>query len=150
MKHSERPILYVEDNPDDEELTLRTLKGAGINNPIHVARDGAQAFEYLFGPQTRPAKPVPTLVILDLQLPKLNGFEVLEKIRKTEATRQLPVVILTSSDADEDIARSYALGVNSYVRKPVEFSEFAEAVRQLGLYWLLLNEPPRQETSKRR
>lgn len=141
---SDRPILLVEDNQDDEELTLMALEDAGISNPIHVARDGAAAVEYLFEPGPGGGeRAAPLLVILDLQLPKLNGFEVLERIRAAESTRSLPVVIMTSSDADEDVARGYQLGVNSYVRKPVESSAFSGVVRQLGLYWLLLNEPAR-------
>jgi two-component system response regulator len=131
----------IEDNPDDEELTLMTLEAAGIRNTIHVARDGAQALAYLFGAEGSPAGELPMLVILDLKLPKVDGFAVLERIRSAQATRSLPVVILTSSDTDEDVARGYALGVNSYVRKPVDFAEFSAAVRTLGLYWVLLNEP---------
>lgn len=142
MKDNKRTILLVEDNPDDEELTVMSLRNVGIANPIHVAQDGIKALEYLFGTGDAPLvdEPTPVLVILDLQLPKVDGFQVLEKMRAAERTRTLPVVILTSSDIDEDIVRGYELGANSYVRKPVEFAEFAAAVRQLGLYWLLLNE----------
>ena len=142
MNARQNPILLVEDNPDDEELTLMALKDAGVQNVVHVARDGAEALAYLFGAEdgeTSQRQPLPTLILLDLMLPKVNGFEVLEKIRETERTRYIPVVILTSSDADADVARSYRLGVNSYVRKPVEFTEFVGAVRQVGLYWVLLN-----------
>lgn len=146
MRANKNPILLVEDNPDDEELTLMALKEAGVQNDIDVARDGAEALEYLLGSEdgegTRP-KPLPALVVLDLMLPKVNGFEVLERIRRTQRTKYVPVVILTSSDTDDDVARSYRLGVNSYVRKPVEFTEFIAAVRQVGLYWVLLNKPIR-------
>lgn len=131
------PILLVEDNPDDEELCLLSLHDAKLENEIHVVRDGTEACEYLFSGE----RPLPVLVMLDLKLPKIDGFEVLRRIRETESTRLLPVVILTSSDVDEDILSSYRLGANSYVRKPVEFSEFTAAVKQLGLYWILLNEP---------
>lgn len=145
MNRNDRPILMVEDNPDDVELTKMALRDAGIRNPIHVASDGVEALEYLFGTDEgksgSPADPIVTL--LDLQLPRVDGFQVLERIRADERTKRLPVVILTSSDAEEDIARGYALGVNSYVRKPVEFAQFAKAVRQLGVYWLLINEPVR-------
>lgn len=138
------PILLVEDNPDDEELTVMALKGAGLHNEILVARDGAEALEYLVGSDKRPSLEAPALVILDLKLPKMNGFEVLERMRATERLRRLPVVVLTSSDTDEDVVRSYELGANSYVRKPVAFAAFATAVRQLGLYWVLLNESRRE------
>jgi two-component system response regulator len=125
------------------------LKDAGVQNVVHVARDGAEALAYLFGSEEGEGserQPLPTLILLDLMLPKVNGFEVLEKIRETERTRYIPVVILTSSDADADVARSYQLGVNSYVRKPVEFSEFVNSVRQVGLYWVLLNKASREGT----
>ncbi|HEX2657469.1 MAG TPA: response regulator [Polyangia bacterium] len=138
------PILLVEDNPDDEELTVMALKGAGVHNEIRVARDGAEALEYLLGSERQPALESPALVILDLKLPKMNGFQVLEKARAVERLRRLPVVVLTSSDTDEDVVRSYDLGANSYVRKPVAFAAFATAVKQLGLYWLLLNESRRE------
>jgi CheY-like chemotaxis protein len=149
MNPRQNPILLVEDNPDDEELTLMALKDAGVQNVVHVARDGAEALAYLFGSEEGEGserQPLPTLILLDLMLPKVNGFEVLEKIRETERTRYIPVVILTSSDADADVARSYQLGVNSYVRKPVEFSEFVNSVRQVGLYWVLLNKASREGT----
>jgi two-component system response regulator len=138
------PILLVEDNPDDEELTVMALKGAGLHNEIIVARDGAEALECLLGSDRRPALESPALVILDLKLPKMNGFQVLEKARAVERLRRLPVVVLTSSDTDEDVVRSYDLGANSYVRKPVAFAAFATAVKQLGMYWLLLNESRRE------
>ena len=147
MNPRQNPILLVEDNPDDEELTLMALKEAGVQNAVHIARDGAEALAYLFGAEdgeTSQRQPLPTLILLDLMLPKVNGFEVLEKIRETERTKYIPVVILTSSDADADVARSYRLGVNSYVRKPVEFTEFVGAVRQVGLYWVLLNKASRE------
>jgi CheY-like chemotaxis protein len=147
MNPRQNPILLVEDNPDDEELTLMALKDAGVQNVVHVARDGAEALAYLFGSEegeSSERQPLPTLILLDLMLPKVNGFEVLEKIRETERTKYIPVVILTSSDADADVARSYQLGVNSYVRKPVEFSEFVNSVRQVGLYWVLLNKASRE------
>lgn len=137
----EKEILLVEDNPDDEELVTLSLMNAGIRNPLHVARDGAQAIEYLFSSEIS-SETLPAVVLLDLNLPKIDGLEVLRRIRADGRTALLPVVILTSSDADEDIVASYRLGASSYVRKPIEFSEFAAAVRQLGLYWLLLNEPP--------
>jgi len=138
------PILLVEDNADDEELTVMALKGAGLHNPIIVARDGAEALEYLLGSERRPALESPALVILDLKLPKMDGFQVLQKTRAVERLRRLPVVVLTSSDTDEDVVRSYDLGANSYVRKPVAFAAFATAVKQLGMYWLLLNESRRE------
>jgi two-component system response regulator len=134
------PILLVEDNPDDEELTVMALKSAGLHNEILVARDGAEALEYLLGSERRPALESPALVILDLKLPKMNGFQVLQRARAVERLRRLPVVVLTSSDTDEDVVRSYELGANSYVRKPVAFAAFATAVKQVGVYWLLLNE----------
>lgn len=135
-------ILLVEDTPDDEELTLLALEEAGVRNEIRVARDGAEALEALFAAAPAGSLELPGLVLLDLKLPKVHGFEVLSRIRQDERTRLLPVVVLTSSDLDEDVTRSYELGVNSYVRKPVEFSEFAAAIRQVGLYWVLLNRAP--------
>lgn len=142
---SEKLILLVEDNPDDEELTLRALKQAKIANDIVVARDGRQALDYLFGEgeySARDAGRKPALVLLDLKLPKLGGLQVLERLRADARTALVPVVVLTSSSEDEDMLRSYKLGANSYVRKPVEFGAFANAVAQLGLYWMLLNQPP--------
>ncbi len=138
-------ILLVEDNPDDEALTLRALKKNNILNEVVVARDGAEALDYLFGTGQYTARDVgilPLVVLLDLKLPKVDGLEVLQRLRADERTRLLPVVILTSSKEEKDIITSYMLGANSYVRKPVNFIEFVEAVRQLGLYWLVLNEPP--------
>ena len=140
----EKTILLVEDNPKDEALTLRALKRQTIQNSVVVARDGVEALEYLLGAsnETKAMAALPELVLLDLKLPKLDGLEVLRRIRSSERTRLLPVVILTSSAEERDILEGYRLGTNSYVRKPVDFVEFTEAVRQLGLYWLLLNQPP--------
>lgn len=139
----DKTILLVEDNPDDEELTLLAFRKNNISNTIHVARDGAEALEFLFGEEGRNA-PLPSIVLLDLNLPKVDGLEVLRRIRSDERTRLLPVVVLTSSKEDRDRFDSYSLGCNSYVRKPVSFAEFVEAARQLGLYWLLINETPPQ------
>ncbi len=140
-----KAILLVEDNPDDEALTLRALKTNNIHNEVVVARDGAQAIDYFFGPGApagRDGQELPAVVLLDLKLPKIDGLEVLRRIRADERTRMLPVVILTSSREEQDVITGYRLGCNSYVRKPVDFDEFVEAARQLGLYWLLLNERP--------
>ncbi len=142
-----RAILLVEDNVDDELLTLRAFERQHIKNEVHVARDGVEALEYLSGTgrfADRDASILPHVVLLDLNLPRLDGLEVLRRIRADEKTRLLPVVVLTSSKEEEDLIRSYSLGANSYVRKPVDFTEFVEAVRQLGMYWLLLNEAPWQ------
>ncbi len=141
----ERAILLVEDNPDDEALTLRALKKNNITNKIVVARDGAEALDYLFGTGPfagRDTSVQPELVLLDLMLPKVDGFEVLKRLRADQRTRFLAVVILTSSKEQQDIVNGYGLGANSYVRKPVDFQHFVDAVRQLGLYWLVLNEGP--------
>ncbi|HEV2110030.1 MAG TPA: response regulator [Gammaproteobacteria bacterium] len=138
-------ILIVEDNPDDEEMTLRSLQQAGLANDVQVVRDGVEALDFLFctGPFAgRDATRMPAVVLLDLKLPKLNGIDVLNRMRGEERTRNIPVVILTSSSEDEDMAKSYDSGANSYVRKPVIFSDFATVVSQLGLYWMLLNEVP--------
>ena len=137
-------ILIVEDNPDDEALILRVLKKSNISNGFAVVRDGAEALDYLFRTGQYEDRELgdPTVVLLDIKLPKVDGLEVLRQVRENEATKHQPVVILTSSDEEEDIVRSYELGVNSYVRKPVEFDKFSEAVNQLGLYWLLLNQGP--------
>jgi two-component system response regulator len=137
-------ILLVEDDPNDVALTLRALKQHNITNDITVAHDGAEALDYLFARGAhagRSGNDLPTVVLLDLKLPKVDGLEVLKQLRGNERTKLMPVVILTSSDEERDIVEGYRLGANSYVRKPVEFEEFAEAVRQLGLYWLLLNLP---------
>jgi len=136
-----RALLLVEDNADDEEMTIRALKGGNLANEIVVARDGAEAVELLVG-QGCTAETLPAVVLLDLHLPKVSGLEVLRRMRADERTRIIPVVVLTSSADDEDRVASYELGCNSFVRKPVGFAAFGEAVRQLGLYWLLLNEPP--------
>lgn len=140
-----RIILLVEDNPDDQELTLRALKANNILNEVIVAQDGAEALDYLFGEGSyagRDLAVMPQVILLDLKLPKIDGLEVLKRMRADERTRLLPVVILTSSKEERDLVNGYGSGANSYVRKPVDFGEFREAVRQLGLYWLLLNEPP--------
>ena len=135
-----RPILLVEDNPDDVALTLRALKKNNILNPINVASDGAEALTFLFdGDEAQDREP--GLILLDLKLPKVDGQEVLRRIRADERTRLIPVVILTSSKLEEDILSGYRNGANAYVRKPVNFAEFAEAIKTLGLFWLLLNEP---------
>ena len=139
-----KTILLVEDNSSDEKLTIMAFKRSGIANEVHVVRDGAEALEYLFATGAhagRKGAPLPAVVLLDLKLPRLDGTEVLRAIRSNERTKLLPVVILTSSKEDEDIFRSYSLGANAYVRKPVDFTQFAEAVKTLGLFWLLLNEP---------
>jgi two-component system response regulator len=142
---SERTILLVEDNPDDEALTLRAFAKNHITNPVVIARDGLEALDYLFATGKhagRDASERPAVVLLDLKLPKLDGIEVLKRIRTDERTRLMPVVILTSSREEQDIIDSYRFGCNSYIRKPVDFDQFLEAAKQLGLYWLLLNEPP--------
>ena len=138
-------ILLVEDNPDDEALTLRAFRTNNISNGVVVASDGAMALDYLFGTgvfEGRDVEDLPQVVLLDINLPKINGLEVLRRIRADERTRILPVVILTSSKEEQDLVESYRCGANSYVRKPVNFEEFVRAARQLGLYWLLLNETP--------
>ncbi len=144
---SQKSILLVEDNPDDEALTLRALHKSKIANTIVVARDGVEALDYLFctGPYSgRDPNEVPQVILLDLKLPKVDGLEVLRRIRADERTYMLPVVILTSSREEQDLANAYGSGANSYVRKPVDFNQFVDAIGQLGLYWLVLNEvPPR-------
>jgi two-component system, response regulator len=145
MRGLEAMILLVEDNPDDEALALRALRKANVGNDIAVTRDGAEALDFLHGTGAhagRDPSVLPQVVLLDLKLPKIDGLEVLRRIRADPRTKTLPVVILTSSDEEQDRIQGYALGANSYVRKPVEFGQFAEAVRQLGLYWLVLNQPP--------
>lgn len=136
-------ILLVEDNRDDEELTLLAFEQSGIVNEVVVVRDGAEALDYLFGTGTyadRDLNNMPAVILLDLKLPKIDGLEVLRRLRADGQTRFLPVVVLTTSKEDQDLINSYRLGCNSYVRKPVDFTEFLEAARQLGLYWLRLNE----------
>lgn len=137
-----QPILLVEDNPDDEALAIRAFKKSNMTNDIVVARDGEQALNYLFDKQRLDSKELPSVVLLDLNLPKIDGLEVLRQIRSNPSTKRLPVVILTSSKHEEDLIEGYNLGANSYVRKPVDFNEFVTAVSQLGVYWLLLNELP--------
>jgi two-component system response regulator len=138
-------ILLVEDNPNDVELALHALKKNNIANSIHVVRDGAEALDFLFGTGANAGNAInyrPKVILLDLKLPKVDGMEVLKRIKSDERTRMIPVVVLTSSREERDIVESYKLGVNSYITKPVDFEQFTEAVRQLGLYWLLLNQPP--------
>jgi two-component system response regulator len=138
-------ILLVEDDPSDVELTKRALRKSRISNDLAVAQDGQEALDYLLGPDPASGTydtPLPALVLLDLKLPRVDGLDVLRRIRAETRTRRLPVVVLTSSREEQDVAASYDLGVNSYIRKPVDFAQFAEAVEHLGLYWLVLNEPP--------
>ena len=142
---TERYILLVEDNPDDEELTLLSLRKNNLAHDIVVVRDGVEAIEFLFGTGQyagRDTTQSPTVILLDLKLPKLDGLGVLKRLRADDRTRNLPVVVLTSSSQDADVLASYNLGANSYVRKPVEFGAFVEAVSSLGLYWVVLNRPP--------
>ncbi len=143
-------ILLVEDNPDDEALTLRAFQKHKLDNEIVVARDGAEALEYLFctGAHAGREPRLPEVILLDLKLPKLDGLEVLRRIREDARTRTIPVVILTSSQEERDLIEGYRLGANSYVRKPVDFLAFVEAVRQLGLYWLVLNAPPPKSAAR--
>lgn len=141
----DKVILLVEDNPDDEALTLRALKKSNILNDVAVAHDGVEALDYLFGEGSysdRDTSVMPQVVLLDLKLPKVDGLEVLRRVRADERTRLLPVVILTSSKEERDMIEGYKLGANSYIRKPVDFVQFGQAVQQLGLYWLVLNESP--------
>jgi CheY-like chemotaxis protein len=141
-------ILLVEDNPDDLALALRALRKANLANHIHVARDGAEALEFIFceGPHTdRKIENGPKVILLDLKLPKVDGLEVLRRIKGDPRTRAIPTVILTSSKQQNDVVESYQLGVNSYIVKPVNFESFATAVQQLGMYWMLLNQPPKLE-----
>ena len=141
---TERPILLVEDNPDDEALTLRAFSKNRIGNEVIVARDGVEALDYLFGTgasANRDMSVMPAVILLDLKLPRVDGLEVLRRIRADERTNLLPVVVLTTSKEQQDIYDAYSLGANSYIRKPVDFEKFINAVGQLGLYWLVLNEP---------
>ncbi len=140
-----RVILLVEDNPDDELLTVRALKANHILNPVAVAHDGVEALDYLFCEGTwasRDREALPAIVLLDLKLPRVNGLEVLKRLRSHEPTRLLPVVIMTSSKEEQDLLNAYGNGCNSYIRKPVDFEQFRETVKQLGLYWLVVNQPP--------
>ncbi len=141
----DRVILLVEDNPDDVELTLRALKKSNIVNQVMVARDGVEALDYLNGTGAYAGRDInilPAMILLDLKLPKVNGIELLQRIRSDRPTQLLPVVILTSSKEEQDLINGYKFGANSYIRKPVDFEKFTHAVQQLGLYWLVLNEPP--------
>ena len=145
MNNNPVEILLVEDNPNDVELALHALKRNNLSNPIHIARDGAEALEFVFRTgkfADRSPEDNPRVVLLDLKLPKVDGMEVLKQIKENPQTRAIPVVVLTSSREERDIVESYNLGVNSYIVKPVDFEQFTEAVRNLGLYWLLLNQPP--------
>ena len=147
-----KTILLVEDNRDDEELTLRALRQSNIMNEVIVARDGEEALEYLFGHKhltSREAELLPAVVLLDLKLPKLGGMEVLREIRSNPRTRRLPVVVLTSSKEDEDLATVYDLGANSYLYKPIDFDKFLEAVGNVGMYWMLFNESPSLATAEK-
>jgi CheY-like chemotaxis protein len=140
-----KTILLVEDNPSDINLTKRAFEKGHITNNLVVAEDGQEALDYIFGNgiyANRDISQLPTLILLDLKLPKVSGLEVLKRIRAAEIIKRLPVVILTSSKEDEDMAASYDLGVNSYIRKPIDFNQFVEAIKYLGLYWLVINEPP--------
>ncbi|MBI3169335.1 MAG: response regulator [Chloroflexi bacterium] len=142
---TEKMILLVEDNPDDEALTIRALNKNKIANNLSIVRDGVEALDFLFctGPYSnRDPHDMPEVVLLDLKLPKVDGLEVLRQVRADQRTRLLPVVILTSSKEEQDLIKSYSLGANSYIRKPVDFSQFVEAIHQLEMYWLVLNEPP--------
>jgi len=142
---SNKVILLVEDNPKDVLLTERAFQQSKIANRLQVVRDGVEALDYLHGPGAgTTARPTPALVLLDLKLPRMDGLEVLRRIRSDERTRLLPVVILTTSNEEQDIVGGYGSGANSYIRKPVDFTQFIESVRHLGLYWLVLNEPPPQ------
>ena len=143
---NEVEILLVEDNPNDVELTLRALKKHNITNKVHVVRDGAEALDYIFANNAyahRRVEDHPRVILLDLKLPKVDGLEVLRKIKSDERTKVIPVVVLTSSKEERDLVESYRLGANSYITKPVDFESFVKAVSELGLYWLLLNQPPR-------
>ncbi len=138
-------ILLVEDNPDDVALTLRALKKNNILNEVVIARDGVEALDYLFGTgmyEGRDTSVMPVVTLLDLKLPRIDGLEVLKRVRENERTKLIPIVILTSSKEENDLINGYSLGANSYIRKPVDFNQFSEAIRELGLYWIVLNESP--------
>lgn len=137
----DRYILFVEDNPDDEALILRVFRKNGVMNQVVVAHNGAEALEHLLGNGGSQPNPLPAVLLLDLKLPKVSGLDVLRAVRSSERTKLLPVVILTSSKEEQDVITSYELGANAYVRKPIKFDEFSEAIQTLGLFWLLLNEP---------
>lgn len=139
-----KTILLVEDNPDDVELTMHALKRNNILNPIEVVRDGQEALDYLFysGSYSSSKHPAPGVILLDLKLPKVDGIDVLKHIKNSDKLKHVPVVVLTSSREEKDLIESYNLGVNSYIRKPVDFDQFVDTVRYIGYYWLLLNEPP--------
>lgn len=141
-----KTVLLVEDNSDDEVLMLRALRRNNIDSAVHVVRDGQEALDFLLGDPNKPAEngaaPLPHMVLLDLKLPKVDGLEVLQRLRANERTRTIPIIVMTSSIEKRDLVESYSRGANSYVRKPVDFSQFVEATRQLGLYWLVLNETP--------
>jgi len=142
---SPKTILLVEDNPDDEALAIRALKRHHISNQVIVAHDGVEALEYLFCTGMYAERDInfkPTVVLLDLKLPRVDGLEVLRRLREDDRTKLLPIVVLTTSSEEQDMLNSYSLGCNSYIRKPVDFVQFSEAIRQLGMYWLLMNEPP--------
>ena len=143
---NEIEILLVEDNPNDVELTLRALKKHNLANKVHVVKDGAEALEYIFATGAYASRDInhnPKVILLDLKLPKLDGLEVLRRVKSNERTKTIPVVVLTSSREERDLVESYRLGANSYITKPVDFDKFVEAVSELGLYWLLINQPPR-------
>ncbi len=151
MTSANNTILLVEDNPDDVKLTLRAFKQSNIANPIAVVKDGVEALDFLFARgaySDRSGKSRPTLIVLDLKLPKLDGHGVLKAVRADERTKLIPVVIMTSSKEEQDIVASYSLGANSYIRKPVDFAEFVEAAKLLGIYWLMLNQPLPAQTTK--
>jgi CheY-like chemotaxis protein len=146
MTPNEVEILLVEDNPNDVELTLRALKKHNITNKVHVVKDGAEALEYIFATGAyarRNINRIPKVILLDLKLPKVDGLEILRRIKSDERTKMIPVVVLTSSKEERDLVESYRLGANSYITKPVDFESFVKAVSEIGLYWLLLNQPPR-------